>query len=143
MTFVMACEEMLPWFGLTAKCTLWEGTPDNPTNIIRTTEPWGVKFEWTTTGPLNHLIAGNWKLECYLEMMGPGEAPAIGAVSVPVVSAPNAYSRVVNGPTPMNEGVYKLATTIKIIGPAPFNRPGPIACMGEGPMIQFYVAAFP
>lgn len=140
MIFNMVCEELLPLFGISGKCTLFESTPDNPTNIIRTNESWGVKFEWTTIGPLNNLMAGTWTLECFLEKMGPAEAPALPSATTAFVSAPNAYTKTLTF-APVNEGVYKLVTVLKVKGP--LNVPGPIACMAEGPMVQFYVSTFP
>jgi hypothetical protein len=137
MDFPMVCQEILPWFGLTAKGTLWERTPESPTNIIHTNEQWGVVVQWKTTGPLNHLISGAWKLDCYLEKMGPGEAPTLPPATVAFVSRPNDYRAVLTFP-PMAEGVYKLATTITMKGP--LGVPGPIAAMGEGPMIEFFSA---
>jgi hypothetical protein len=38
---------------------------------------------------------------------------------------------------PMAEGVYKLVALITMKGP--LGVPGPIAGMGEGPMVTFYV----
>lgn len=140
MIFNMICEELLPLFGISGKCTLFETTPDTPTNIIRSNESWGVKFEWNTAGPLNFIMAGTWKLECFLEKMGPTEAPSLPSQTTPIVSAPNAYNKTLTFPG-MAAGVYKLVAVLNAKGPG--GVPGPISCMAEGPMVQFYDTAFP
>jgi hypothetical protein len=139
-TFAMTCEERLPFFGVSGQCTIFESIPDNPTNIIRTNENWGVIFNWTTNGPLNFLIAGTWHLDVLLEKWGPGEAPALPGTTVAFVSAPNIYNRVMTF-APQAEGSYKITTRLKLHGPG--GIPGPLVCMAEGPMLDFYVAAFP
>ena len=85
-------------------------------------------------------MAGQWHLDCFLEKWGPGEAPAMPGATVTFVSAPNNYSRVLTFP-PQAEGSYKISARIKLHGPG--GVPGPLVCMAEGPMIDFYVAAFP
>ena len=142
-TFPMVCEEQLPLFGLSGSCTLFETNPDTPTNIIRTNEAWGVVFKWTTSGPYNHLMAGHWHLDCFLEKWGPGEAGALPGTTVAFVSAPHSYSETLTFPAVGNakEGSYKISTRLKLHGP--LSVPGPVICMAEGPMIDFYIAAFP
>jgi hypothetical protein len=138
--FAMTCEENLPFFEISGKCTIFEAIPETPTIIIRTNENWGVIFEWKTTGPLNFLIAGTWHLDVLLEKWGPGEAGALPTTNVPFVSAPHTYNRIVTF-APQPEGSYKISTRVKLHGPG--GVPGPLVCMAEGPMLDFYVAAFP
>jgi len=131
----MQCEEILPWFGLKAQFTLWEQVPDNPVTIIRTGESWGVVVEWETIGELNYIMCGYWLLQCFLEKYGPEEAPALTPTSVAIVSKPNKYKIVLTFP-PQEEGAYKLAVTIRMMGP--LKVPGPVACSGETSLLQFY-----
>lgn len=136
MNFPLTFEEILPWFRASGQCTLWEQVVENPTNIIRTGEQWGVTIDWTTVGPLNHIMCGTWTLACFLEKWGPGEGPALPSKTVPFVSAPNPYKQTLTFEPITNPGAYKLTVTLTMQGP--LGVAGPIAALGEGPMIQFY-----
>ncbi len=135
MPIKMQCEEILPWFGLQAEFDLWEQRPDNPVTIIRTGETWGAVVRWTTRGELNNIMCGRWVIQGFLEQYGPQEAPALAPVNVTIVSAPNNYSVTLTFP-PQEEGAYRLAITIRMLGPR--NVPAPIACSGETSLLQFY-----
>jgi hypothetical protein len=140
-TFPMICETHLPEFGIQGECTLWENIPDNPTNIIRTNETWGVKFKWTTKGNLNYIICGHWHLNCFLEKWGPGEADELPGGKEPCVQEnPHTYKHVLTF-KPQPEGNYKISARLKLHGIT--DIPGPLICMAEGPMLDFYVAKFP
>ena len=96
----MQTEELLPWFGWSADCTVYEGgmPPGGlPTSIIRTDQPWAVCFKWTTTCPLNYLMCGKWKLEVHLEQMGGGEYSLPKATAdVEFVSKPHEYKKCIS-----------------------------------------------
>jgi hypothetical protein len=135
--FPLAIQENLPFFSLKGQCTLWESDPTQPpATIIATSESWGVKFDWQSIGALNHIIAGNWKLTVYLDMMGPGTSPTLPSATVAFVSQPNNYTKTLTfQPGSVPEGLYRLTTSVVLQGP---GGPGPIAMMGDGPLIEFY-----
>ncbi|MEN9398239.1 MAG: hypothetical protein RLZ81_2769 [Pseudomonadota bacterium] len=114
----------------------------NPNNCIRTSQGWGVQVKWDTSGPLGNFLAGDWVVTVYLEKMGSGEFADLLPLSVPLVATdPHSYS--VNlpfGPGSVGPGAYKIAVTVTMRGPAPGNVPGPIAGVGDGPLLQFYDA---
>jgi hypothetical protein len=135
-------EELLPFFGVSGSCNLIEGTPPGaaPSNIIRTNQSWSVKFDWTTSGPLNYLMNGKWIMKVYLEKMGAGEVdlPAsLSSKTAAFVSAPNSYSNTITVPAGnVPEGLYKIAVSLTMVGPT--GTPGPIAGFAEGELVQFY-----
>ena len=145
--FPLEFEELLHHFAVTGgQCTVYEGPapapfPDvtpTPISSIRTDQSWGVAVEWTTTGPLNHLMHGDWELICYLEQMGVGEFALPGNTNiVSFVPAPNPYSHVFSfGPGTVPAGAYRIVLTVTMMGHSGYR--GPIAAIGEGPVIQFY-----
>ena len=145
--FPLVLEENLPFFNLTGgTCTVYEGAapapfPDvtpAPINNIRTDQPWGMAVTWTTSGVLNHLLAGNWILTCYMEQMGGAEFSLPGnTYTVPFVSAPHTYNHVFHySPGTCPPGAYRVVMTAAMAGPAGYR--GPVAAVGEGPLLQFY-----
>ena len=138
ISFPMTAGSSLPFFTIAGQCKLWETDATTPpTNIIETSENWGVTFTWQTGGPLTHIMAGSWTVTCYLDRLGPGVDPVLPPVTEPFVSSPNNYTKILTFPAGLvAPGVYKLTTTITLQGP---GGPGPIALMGEGPTIEFYV----
>ena len=146
--FPLEFEEILNhFFVVQAQCTLFEGPapapfPDNtpdPLSNIRLDQAWGVTFEWRTLGALNFLMAGDWELTVYLERMGGGEFTLPNnSQSVAFVSAPNTYAEVIDFPAGavVDEGAYRVVTTVNLRGPTGFQ--GPIAAVGEGPIANFY-----
>lgn len=132
-------EELLPLFGLNGDASVSESAPVNGSGkIVRTTEDWQVDVNWNTSGPLNNIMAGKWKLAVLLEKMGHGEfALANNEAEEAFVSAPHAYSKTFNfaaGSVP--PGLYRVLVTVTMVGPA--NAPGPIAGYEDLGMVQFY-----
>jgi hypothetical protein len=146
VTFALAIEEKLNNFDLVGECTIFEAVPENPTAIVRTNEAWGVIFKWKQSGGLCLGLSGAWRLDCFLEKWGPGEGPNLPGASVTFENFnPHTYTRVLNFPAigDANQGSYKISARLRLHGPAPPNAPLPVIAMGEGPMLDFYVAAFP
>ena len=117
--FPMEWEENIKYFTIVnAQCTLWEGNPINPVNIIRTNEKWGVLFEWETLHGLNYIFAGEWECKVLVEAMGPSEGPELPSKSEKCVCAPNKYTVNLEFPAgSLKPGAYKLATTVTMKGP--------------------------
>jgi hypothetical protein len=133
-------EELFPAFGYSGNVDISESAPVNgPTNIVRTSESWFVKFDWTTTGWLNFFLAGNWNLEVLLEKMGPGEfdiGPS-GKTITPIVSAPNAYSTTLSfGPGSVPAGLYRASAVLTFKNPV--GIPGRITGFTDLGLIEFY-----
>jgi hypothetical protein len=64
------------------------------TNLIRTTQDWGVKVQWTMTGPLTEWLDADFHLRAYLESIGPGteySKPDDGDIIVNTLSVPLQY----------------------------------------------------
>ena len=146
MAFEMTYEDLLPVFSVNCSCDLIElDTPHLPTNIIRTDQRWAVRFNWTTEGALNYIMAGTWHLQVFLEQMGVGEFDLSNASkNVNFYACPHDYEETINfnaGSVPA--GIYKLVVAVTFSGPPPERRNGPIALFGEGPMVQFYDVATP
>lgn len=134
-------ETLLLPFGYTGTIDATESAiVDPPANIIRLSEAWEVKFDWTTTGALNFLMAGSWNLEVFLEKMGGGEFTLAGATaSEPFVSAPNHYVKVINfaaGSVPV--GLYRATAIMQMAGPG--GVLGPIVGHSDLGLLQFYSA---
>ncbi len=138
---IITKEELLPLFGYSGTVDVVT-PPVGATSIIRTIDAWSVQFNWTTTGPLNFLMSGNWHLQVLLEQIGPGEFALPGGTAIePFVAAPNAYSKAINfaaGSVPV--GLYQVAVIITMKGPAPANHPGPITGYAELGLLEFYDA---
>jgi hypothetical protein len=132
-------EELLPLFGLSGDASASESPVVNgPANIIRTTEGWQVDVKWTTTGWLNNIMCGQWKISVLLEKMGGGEFNLAGGnVNVPFVSAPHAYSTTISfGAGSVPAGLYRASVVITMEGP--LGTPGPVAGYEDLGMLQFY-----
>ncbi|MEK7728258.1 MAG: hypothetical protein AAB354_07565 [candidate division KSB1 bacterium] len=135
-------EELLPFFGLHGTCEIFEQTPPGgaPTQIIRTDQSWCVVLKWDTCGPLNHIMCGKWCLRILLEEMGCGEfclEEGLSKAEVPFVCGPHHYEYKFHIPAgKVGPGVYKIVSTITMLGPC--GIPGPIAGFCEGEMLQFY-----
>jgi hypothetical protein len=132
-------EELLPLFGLSGNAVASESPPINgPSNIIRTTEGWQVDINWTTTGALNNVMCGQWKISVLLEQMGGGEFNLGGGnVTEPLVSAPHAYHKTISfaaGSVPA--GLYRASVIMTMDGP--LGAPAPIAGFEDLGMLQFY-----
>ena len=135
-------EELLPFFGFSGDATVSEVPPINgASNIVRTSEGWRVTFNWKTTGALNYLMSGNWKLQVLLEQMGAGEANLpTGSVTVPFVSAPNNYSKTIDfAAGSVGAGLYRVTVIITMTGAG--GQPGPIAGFADLGFVQFFDSA--
>jgi hypothetical protein len=120
--------------------------PRSPSSLIRRNQAWRVDFDWKTTGPDNHIIAGNWNLRIFLERMGGAEfsfPPANPGTAVePVVSLVGAseYQKYIDIPAfVVPAGLYKLVASITHLGP--LGAPSRVAGFAEGPLLQFYDVA--
>jgi len=145
-------EELLPFFQIqNGNVEIFEGPSTGgfpggpPINAIQTDQDWGVEIKWQTTGLLNFIIAGTWRLQLFLEQMGGGEfsIPNVyGVATQTFVSSPHLYSVTMNVPKGIvPKGTYKLVFQMTFTGPAPATKPGPIACFAEYPkLLEFYEA---
>lgn len=115
-----------------------------PSNVVRTTEAWEVRFHWETTGILNDTITGTWHLEVFLERMGPLEAPVLAGTTknvalTPVLVGNSVYDETLPfaaGLVPA--GLYQVTAIITMDGP--LNNPKPIAGFADLGLVQFYVS---
>lgn len=142
--FSIEFEENLPGFVIpgTATATVTEVGGTAPIFCIKTSQAWGVNVTWQTGGPLTPFMAGDFHVTVYLEKMGSGESTDLPALSVPLVAVdPHTYNASLSfaaGSVP--DGAYKVAVTVTMHGPAPGFVPGPVAGVGDGPLLQFYTA---
>lgn len=115
-----------------------------PTNVINLQNDWHLSVEWQLHGAAVPMIAGKWRVQAYLELMGPGPDILVVNDVVDIASGGTpdpfglSYSKVFfigpnNPPTP---GVYKLMTVIT--SESASGTPGPFAAFEEGPSLQFY-----
>ncbi len=129
----------------------------SPTTIIRTDQPWRVHIEWRTRGLAAAVQGGQFKVNAYLESIGPGQdlrLPLATAISKPLLSgvlsavpAPDFWQRDYAADVSVAPGVvptdpeasrpYKLVVAITYDMPS--GTPGPMAGFQEGPILQFYV----
>jgi hypothetical protein len=142
MSVQLTFEEHLPHFEVTGSCELSEGTPPGgpPTKIIRTDQPWSIKFDWKTTGALNYVMSGTWLLRLYLEQMGGKEIELpepIRSKAERFMSEPCPYTCSIQVPAGcVPEGVYMLVAAVTMVGPT--KKPGPIAGFAEFGVVQFF-----
>ena len=141
MGFPLIPEEDISNFELSGQCEVWESAPQNATNIINTSQDWGVKFDWKTAQSMAGSLSGTWTVWVYLERMGPQEGPDVSPQDVPYVTTvlPQSYSKtitIIKNTVP--PGLYKLTTAVTMKGPGPLQIPTPIAMVGDGPLIQVY-----
>jgi hypothetical protein len=120
---------------------LWEGDPENPTEMINVGETWGVNVRWRNSGwILNFLAPGmTWYVECLLEQHGPPEGPTLPEKTVAFqVGYPptKSYSATLQFPPPVvPKGKYDLVISIGLrLSAIDF----PAVASGEGPMVTFY-----
>lgn len=139
-------EESIPNFSCRGHCHFYEGASTEnwrsapTTNIIQTDQPWYVLYHFNTDGLLNHIMAGEWNLELFLEKMGGEEFdlnPAYAKDRIPFVSRPYEYYKwAVIPPKEVPAGVYKAVASVTFKGP--LGVPGPIAMFADIGMVQFY-----
>lgn len=123
------------------------GEFENPTQLIDTSESWGVKVDWEMHGILAKFLHATFELRILLESIGPGAELALPAtvvevdsLSTPWVGGQRVYSR--NIPIPAGTvpaGAYKLVTLLQLYDHAnPGAKPYPVAGMVEGPIVNFF-----
>jgi hypothetical protein len=141
-------EELLPLFGFSGDVTLYEDVlPHSGSgasqSIIQTSQTWHVKFTWTTTGPLNGIMAGKWKLQVLLEKMGGGETNLpTGLADVAFVSAPNAYEQIIDfAAGSVKAGLYRVTAIMTMTGTS--GQPGPIAGFADLGLVQWFDSSIP
>ncbi len=129
---------------LTATVLDPNGVP--PGNIIRTSDNWNVKVQWTLKGTGAAFVTKDerWLLRIFVESIGPGpEALVPPGVTVNAKGGMDqAYDYMFTFPPnadmarPDYSGVYKLIVVLTLTDDD--GHPLPIAGFFEGPVIQFY-----
>lgn len=142
----LTSEETITNFSLNGHCHFYEGastetwSASSPANIIQTDQPWYVLYHFQTQGLLNHIMAGEWNFELFLEQMGGGEFdlnPSYAKDQMAFVSKPHLYTKwAVIPPKEVPAGVYKAVGSVTFKGP--LGVPGPIAMFADIGLIQFY-----
>ena len=139
MSTRLECEQTIPQFGVEGVIETWEAQPERVTNVIRTTQRWGVIFTWTQSGPLCWFLDAQWHLKISLEKYGPGEAPEINEKVVDLVRTdPHTYT----GSVEIDSGVlspgdYMLVAALTMTD-STGNIPLPLGAYAEGPKIHIY-----
>ena len=115
-----------------------EKDPTVPSTIIRIDQPWFIHLRWRLTGSLLRMIDGTWKIQTFLESVGPGPEFELNEPGMTLeLDGSTDYEfkfHVKAGVVPV--GSYKMVTTIKYL--APDNLPGPMMGFYEEPVVQFY-----
>jgi hypothetical protein len=114
-----------------------------PQLVMRTDQAWELSVHWDVIGVAANIIFGTWRVECYLESIGPGGEFEIPELDVPMGAHP--YD--VTLPVPPGFVVpqmaagepstpFRLTTTLTARDPA--GNIWPMAGYEEGPVVQFY-----
>lgn len=113
--------------------------------IIRLADSWRLTVDWTLSGLLVGMLAGDWKVQAFLESFGPQSEILVVDETISLASGfVNPFSLVyhldkdIAAGAVTEAGVYRLVTVITSVTPA--GTPGPFAGYDEGPMLQFYAA---
>jgi len=129
----------------TMNCVVTDPAGLTPQNIIRTSDQWRVNVKWEIDGMLVAMLSGNWRLNLYMESLGPQPEFVLYSTDIPFASGVVApfkltYDITRNfGPNnPAQEGVYRLVAVLTSV--TPIGTPGPFAGYDAGPLLQFYVA---
>lgn len=142
-------EELLPFYAVNGKATLHEGPSTDgfpagaPTNVIQRDQPVSVAIKWESSGLLVPFLAGEWRLNIYMEQMGQGEYTLpISEASVNFNAASPTQSHVFNiAPNTVPAGLYRVLCSLTLVSPdATGNVPGPVAAFAEFGLVQFYQA---
>jgi hypothetical protein len=145
---------VVPIYDGTMRATGFEvGEPGqiNTTNIIRTTQDWGVTVDWETHGWLAKYFNGTFHLKVLLERMGP-DSPVQPDYALPevtmdtlagafnAVNQQRTYTKNVNVAAGfVVEGTYKLVTLLQL-----YDQWGgklPVAGLCEGKIIDIFAPA--
>jgi len=147
----------LPLAGTLNDIVVFEELPVNVSQIIRTTENWGIKISWQMSGPAAHLfllMAEKWHVRMQLESIGggpeyrlPAGSPLVvdysaGTVISPTIRQWNDITLNVPAGT-VQAGVYKMTLTVQLADPAPGNTLRAMVAFTEGVLINFYDAVTP
>lgn len=140
MSFPLVFEDLVPLFKISGTGTVFESPEYGATTQIEHDQKWGVIFDWTQTGPLGWILCGTWNLKVYLEKMGPEEKDLPNQKDVAFIQGSNvSYKEIIEFPAGIVEdGVYRLVTTITFTGPK--GNPGPVVCFGDAGLVQFYTS---
>lgn len=125
------------------------------TNLIRTTQNWGVNVKWETHGFLSNLVSGKYHIRVLLEKIGVDvpsgdvDLPEIVIDSLTLVPGQTEYNAVdqqmsYNWPVKVsagdvNAGTYKLVTLLQLYNPA--GNKLPVAGLCEGKIIDIFEPA--
>ena len=151
----MAFESGIVAYDGVMSATVYEGpafTTATPNNIVRTSQDWGVRVQWTMTGANRPLIealspTAEFRLFVFLERIGPGAGvplPTPAAIENilggAVVGADRNYTRDLQFPAgSVSDGTYHLTTMVQLYnGPAPVGTPQAAAGFIELPMVLFF-----
>jgi hypothetical protein len=129
---------------ITAEIVDTFGVPSS--RIIRTTDSWALKVDWTLTGPGAAFVSPNekWNVRVFVESIGPGfESLMPPAAEIQATGGMNqSYTHTFTFPpngnmaAPNFSGVYKVVVVLTLKDP--MGNPLPIAGFSEEPIIQFY-----
>lgn len=108
-----------------------------PTTIVSLKDDFHLKVSWQLYGPLVPLMAGKWKVQAFLESIGPGPEPTLFLGEYAMGNTNYSCEQPIYPKSLLlTPGVYKLVTVITAVDS--LNRPAPFAAYVEGPMLQFY-----
>jgi hypothetical protein len=145
---------LLDYQGNITNASVFEASPVLVSNVIATTQKWGVILEWAMTGIEARRGRGHWKAHVLLESMGPGNEymlPSAGPVVV--LNSQGVWTAATGTRTfdniagklpieidpavdPIAPGTYRLTTTLQYYDEA--DVPYPVSGFFEGPMLEFY-----
>jgi hypothetical protein len=142
----------IPLQGSLKDINVFEGLPTNASQIISTSENWGVQVAWEMNGAAANfflLLPEKWHVRLHLESIGPtGEfdlpigGPLVVNYSAGVPAGPNVRRfeninlNIPAGTVPA--GVYNMALTVQLADPPPTSTLRPVVGFIEGMMINFY-----
>ena len=145
---------LLDYQGSFTNTSVYEQAPVSVSNVIETSQKWGVILEWTMTGVEARRGRGHWKVNVLLESMGPGsEYKLPGAGPVVIENSDGTWDPIagtrtfanIAGKLPVEidpavdnvvPGTYLLTATIQYYDDA--DVPFPVSGFFEGPMLEFY-----
>jgi hypothetical protein len=145
---------LLDYQGSFTNTSVYEQAPVLVSNIIETTQKWGVTLEWVMTGVEARRGHGHWKVQVFLESMGPGpeyKLPGTGPVVVfnyegtwDATAGTRSFANIVGklpiefdpAIDPVDPGTYRLTAVIQYYDDA--GAPFPVSGFFEGPMVEFY-----
>ncbi len=115
----------------------------NPNTVIRRSEPWSVRLDWSISGGIAPALGGDWEVKALLESMGGGFEGQIASTTVALATVAPAFNRaytttlnIAGGVVP-TDGVYKLVVAILHRN---LGVPTRMAGFEEGPFVEFYSA---